>query len=483
MSWTSLSRRLPLVMAAVAALAVLIAALVAWPLLRSAADTSARQALTRTADLTEELLEGNFSGGQGGTLRGGVVGRLEALLAPQRVTAYIVGPDFRAPEPLRASDVATVTSGGSVSDRRTDLAGASYVEGRPVADGVGVLLVQPAAVASDLSSPALWRLALALALGLAVAVVIGTLVARRLTRPLAQAAAAAHAMGTGQRHIRVDPDGPDEVADIAVALNRLSEALSTSEERQREFFLTVSHELRTPLTSVKGYAEALADGVVPAQDVVAVAGVVSAEADHLDRLVADLLDLARLGAVDVAIEPVDVDLALLGADAAAAWAGRAAREGVRFIDEVDRTAHVVRTDPVRVRQIIDNLMENALRVTGEDAPVVLNVGPGPAPGQFVVEVRDGGPGLSAADLAVAFEPGELHARYRGVRKVGSGVGLALVARLAQRLGGVAQAGTAPEGGAAFLVVLPEVAQGSAAVVSSPRSPATALPAAGPTSPA
>ena len=482
MSWTSLSRRLPLVMAAVAAIAVLIAALVAWPLLRSAADTSARQALSRTADLTQELLAGTITGQGPGSLRGGVNNRLEALLAPQEVTAYLVAADAQVPEPLRAADVTTVTTGGTIRDRRADLPSASYVEGRPVADGVGVLLVQPAAVASDLSSPALWRLVLALALGLLVAVVVGTVLARRLTRPLAQAAAAANAMGAGQRDVRVDPSGPDEVADLAVALNRLSTALSTSEERQRQFFLTVSHELRTPLTSVKGYSEALADGVVPTEDVAAVAGVVRAEADHLDRLVADLLDLARLGAVDVAIEPVDLDLAHLGADAAAVWSGRAGREGVRFVDEVDPTSHLVRTDPVRVRQIIDNLMENALRVTADGAPVVLHVGSDQNSGQFAVEVRDGGPGLSPDDLEVAFEPGELHARYRGVRKAGSGVGLALVARLAQRLGGVAQAGTAPEGGASFRVVLPDVNVGAPVRVSPLTSPTTAPPGAGPTSP-
>jgi two-component system sensor histidine kinase BaeS len=187
-----------------------------------------------------------------------------------------------------------------------------------------------------------------------------------------------------------------------------------------------------------------------------VAGVVRGEADHLDRLVADLLDLARLGAVDVAIEPVDIDLAALGAEAASVWTARASRVGVVLRDEVDRAPRPVRTDPVRVRQIVDNLMENALRVTGEGAPVVLHVGGGEQPGTFVVEVRDGGPGLTPDDLAVAFEPGELHARYRGIRKVGSGVGLALVARLAQRLGGVAQAGTAPEGGASFRVVLPSL---------------------------
>ena len=344
-----------------------------------------------------------------------------------------------------------------------------------------MLLVQPAEVARDLSLPALGRLAMALALGLLVAVVIGYWVARRLTRPLVQAAAAANAMSSGQRDVRVDPQGPSEVADIAIALNRLSAALNESEGRQREFFLTVSHELRTPLTSVKGYAEALADGVVPPEDVPAVAGVVRSEADHLDRLVADLLDLARLGAVDVAVEPVDLDLAGLGADAAAAWAGRAARAGVQFVDEVVRTPHPVRTDPVRVRQIIDNLMENALRVTGEGRPVVLRMSAGPAPGEFLVEVRDGGPGLTEEDLAVAFEPGELHARYRGVRKVGSGVGLALVARLAERLGGRAHAGSAPEGGAAFLVVLPDMpSEDGPGAVSWPSTPATEPQGAAPT---
>ena len=95
--------------------------------------------------------------------------------------------------------------------------------------------------------------------------------------------------------------------------------------------------------------------------------------------------------------------------------------------------------------------------------MVLAIGPAQQPGWFQLEVRDGGPGLTADDLTVAFEPGELHARYRGIRKVGSGVGLALVARLAQRLGGRAEAGVAPEGGAAFRVLLPMSLTGAEAI--------------------
>jgi two-component system sensor histidine kinase BaeS len=112
----------------------------------------------------------------------------------------------------------------------------------------------------------------------------------------------------------------------------------------------------------------------------------------------------------------------------------------------------VRTDPIRLRQIIDNLAENALRVSPPDSVIVISVRDAGAWG--IVEVRDSGPGLTDEDVPVAFDPGVLHERYRGVRPVGTGLGLALVARLASGLGGSAEAGVAPEGGARFTVRLP-----------------------------
>jgi two-component system sensor histidine kinase BaeS len=98
------------------------------------------------------------------------------------------------------------------------------------------------------------------------------------------------------------------------------------------------------------------------------------------------------------------------------------------------------------------LLENALRVVPAQAPVVLALHTGPAAARL--EVRDGGPGFTDEDLAVAFERGALSRRYQGVRKVGSGLGLALAARLARRLGAYIEAGHAPEGGAKFTVTFP-----------------------------
>ncbi|MCX6414212.1 MAG: ATP-binding protein [Actinobacteria bacterium] len=152
------------------------------------------------------------------------------------------------------------------------------------------------------------------------------------------------------------------------------------------------------------------------------------------------------------MHPIATDLVEIGNEASAVWADRCARERVGFIPEFTADELPLTTDPMRVRQIIDNLIENALRVSPAGSVIVLAVRR--EPGWAVVEVRDSGPGLTADDLTVAFEPGVLHERYRGVRPVGTGLGLAMVGRLAAGLGGFAEVGTAPEGGACFTVRLP-----------------------------
>jgi len=127
-------------------------------------------------------------------------------------------------------------------------------------------------------------------------------------------------------------------------------------------------------------------------------------------------------------------------------------DGPRLLTELPQAAILVDTDPGRIRQVIDGLCENALRVVPPGAPLVLAVRAGEQGG--VVEIRDGGPGFTDEDLSVAFQRGALHRRYRGIRKTGSGLGLALAARLVGRLGGAIAAGHAPEGGAMFTVTLP-----------------------------
>lgn len=446
----TLARRASQLTGAVAAVVVLIAGPVSLPLVRDAAQNQAQASLANQADLVQQIAlaphdfdaDGGM-GGRGGDDRRALVGVVNYLRV-QGIEVEAIVPGTSVPTDLTSDDVRAIHAGESVSTRSCRSTQCVFVEARPVGVGTGIALVQPTSVVASVTSTAIGRIGLALVIGFVVAVLIGQWFARRLSRPLAQAARAAHELAAGERGVRLVPEGPAEVAEIAVALNVLSEELAVSEGRQREFFLSISHELRTPLTAIRGYAEAMEDGLLPADDIAGVGTVMSAETSRMERLVSDLLDLARTGAVDFPLHLGEVELGSLLREAAEVWATRAAREDVVFRADLTSEPVWVRTDPVRVRQVIDNLAENALRVTPAGAPIVLAL-----TADGIVEVRDGGPGLSSDDLAVAFEPGELYERYKGVRRVGTGFGLALVGRLAQRLGVTARAGVAPEGGAAF----------------------------------
>lgn len=446
----SLASRAALTTGAVAAVAVLIAGIIALPLIRDAAQAQAQASLASQANLVRDIairpndfdMDQDHNGGNPDRALLGVVSYLRA----QGVSVEPIIPGTTVPRYMSDQQIADVVNGQPVSGRKCSQGKCVFIEARPVGTGTGIVLVQPVSVVSSVTTTAIGRIAIALVVGFVVAVFIGLIAARRLVKPLANAADAAHRLALGERDVRVTPEGPDEVAEIAVALNVLAEELAYSEGRQREFFLSISHELRTPLTAIRGYAEAMADGMVSTEETAQVGNVVSAESIRLDRLVSDLLDLARTGAVDFPLTSQTIDLAALVSEAGEVWEARCDKEGTRFSLELPTSPVLVSTDPIRVRQIIDNLAENALRVTPAGAPIVFSVNK-----SAVIEVRDGGPGLSEDDIAVAFKPGELYERYKGVRKVGTGFGLALVGRLAERLGAVATAGKALEGGASFRI--------------------------------
>ncbi|RQX06035.1 two-component sensor histidine kinase [Micromonospora arida] len=445
----TLTARAVLVTCAVALVSVLVTAIVAVPLAIRGAERSEQEALAAQARLAAEVLRTRLDRGRSADEE-----RLIQQLRDQGIDAYLIrrGAVDRAGLPPRV--VQRIGQGRNVSARRPVNGERALVEGRALPGGNGVVLSRP--LANGLWARVLLSLWLPLLAGLTAGVAAGLLLARRLARPIRVAATAAARLRAGDRAVRVPVEPPDEVADLAEALNGLAAALATSEGRQREFLLSVSHELRTPLTAIRGYAEALADGVLGADDTVDTGRTMLAEAQHLDRLIGDLLALARLEAADFPLEPVPVDLTQLAVDAEPTWSGRCAAVGVPFRVETPGQPVPAYTDPGRIRQVVDGLLENALRVVPPGSPVVLAVRPAgadPAHGG-VLEVRDGGPGFTDDDLAVAFERGALHERYRGVRKVGSGLGLALAAGLVRRLGGEIAAGHAPEGGAAFTVRLP-----------------------------
>jgi len=481
-----LGRRTALATTLVALLAVVITGAVFLGQLGDVGELQARRVLGRQADLVVAVYEQPQASAD---LRATVT----RAIGSQQIGLLILGPrgsvrTAMSPVGARwATALPAVTLHRLAGTRRTDVVRTGtgrrvLVATRPLPDGTTALLVQPASQAQELTSALARRLVVALVVALAVATTAGLVLARRLARPLRALATTARDLARGRRDVDValasPAGGPAEIADVADALGGLAAALALSEAGQREFLLSVSHELRTPLTAIRGFAEALADGVTPAGQAGDAGQVILDEALRLDRLVQDLLDLARLDADDFRVDLGPVDLTRIVADAAEVWRRRCMAEGVELRVEVPAGPVVAVADAVRLRQILDGLAENALRLVPAGAPIVFAAraelgsgghgaggggggaggtggGSGSGTGALVavLEVRDGGPGLTDDDLAVAFERSVLYERYRGLRPVSTGLGLALVARLAARLGGRAFAAAAPEGGAAFTIRL------------------------------
>jgi len=448
---STLAQRVALLTTAVAILTALVAGLLAVGLIQRANEASARRTLSRLADVAKATADQGVRADAAQSRARRTLNAIGIGSATVTLTGTVRSDAPLARQALTSKDVAGLLAGHGISGQRIARGHLVYVEGRPTRAG-GIVLVQRRSDALALGQQAITRLLLALAAGVALAIALGVVVARRIARPLRDTAVATHALATGQRNVTAPVRGPAEVAEVAAGVNALSVALEQSEARQREFLLSVSHDLRTPLTAICGYAESLAEGVIAPDGAAAAGAVILTESQRLNRMVSDLLDLARLDARELDVEVVQVDLVELARATAPVWQMRCSSAGTDFRLELPGAAVSVQTDPARVRQVLDGLFDNAIRVTPAGAPIVLAVSG--RSGVGVIEVRDGGPGLTEADIDVAFERAALYQRYRGVRQVGTGLGLAIVHSLVTRLGGRVEAGHAPEGGARFTVLLP-----------------------------
>ena len=291
----SLAARITALCLAVAGVAVLVAGVVAASLVRRTGEDVLSRALAAQADVLASQVDDAGLGSRTG------LGKVPDVVRGQGISVVIVRPrtGVVASDPAVARAATEAGAGGiaggqSISAKRT-VAGQEYlVEARGVGAGSGFALVEPVQMARATQRAVVRDILLALGAGLLVAAVAGLALGRLLARPLRRTADVATTMRQGRRDLRAPVMGPAEVAEVAGAVNELAEALQHSESRQREFLLSVSHELRTPLTAVHGFAESLADGVVTGEQARQAGQTIQRESQRLERLVSDLLDLARL---------------------------------------------------------------------------------------------------------------------------------------------------------------------------------------------
>ena len=212
----------------------------------------------------------------------------------------------------------------------------------------------------SLLSPYVWGLLIAAAAGGLLAALAAFLLARRISRPVDRVAAAARSLARGTHPEPVPVEGATEIATLAGAFNDLAAQLQRAQEAERNFLLSVSHELKTPLTAIRGYAEAVEDGAIDPREA---AATVAAEARRLERLVSDLLDLARMNRTDFSVHNSEIDLAEVAEDAVRRYEQQADSVRRRRCSAVADGPAPAIADADRVLQVVSNLVENALRLT------------------------------------------------------------------------------------------------------------------------
>jgi signal transduction histidine kinase len=303
-----------------------------------------------------------------------------------------------------------------------DARGSEFIVAVPVQEGgqvVGAIrLVESLAGVQSRITDARWRLAGGGLLALLGGALLAALLATTVVRPVRHLEEAAKQLGDGDLDARADASQLTELASLANSFNTMADHLSSNVSAQREFAANASHQLKTPLTGLKLTLEAILAGD-SASDVGSRKAL--EQVDRLDRLAQDLLLLAQASTATVTASPVD--LGEMAETVVEHWQETARRAGKNLTFETGRRA-VVRADPADVEQMLDNLVDNAIRYSEKEATITV------ATDATIASVEDSGPGLTEEDRARVFER-----FYRGSRAPvsrGTGLGLPIVVELARR---------------------------------------------------
>lgn len=327
------------------------------------------------------------------------------------------------------------------SDGQTTYQGQRQLYSYRTLPHLGLILLRPASLRAAAWRPFLLDLLLAALAGAAFAATVSFLLARSIARPIRRVADATRALAAEERHQPLPSEGSSELVSLAQAFNQMAEQLAASREAERDFLLSVSHELKSPLTAIRGYAEGLGEGVFGAEEAARTIGV---EANRLERLVRDLLDLARMKRSEFSVRREAVDLSEIAREAVRRHEVAAQHFDVAL--SASGAESWVEADIDRLLQVTSNLVENGLRVTPPGGSVTVRA----EPGRLVVS--DTGPGIPDDDVARAFERFYLYDKIGKGRPVGSGLGLAIVKQLSTAMGGDVQVESGP-GGTTFSVSL------------------------------
>ncbi|TLN17395.1 HAMP domain-containing protein, partial [bacterium] len=284
---------------------------------------------------------------------------------------------------------------------------------------------------------------------LVIAVILALLMGSWLAVPLQKLEQAAKRMSKGDLTQRVTVSGNDELAALGQSFNQMAASLQDSEQRRQAMTADIAHELRTPLAVQRAQLEAMQDGIYPLT--VGNLQIALDQNGTLSRLVEDLRTLALADARELHLERGSVDLRRLANDVLGRFQPVGLERSISITLEAQDCPKVL-GDELRIEQILNNLLANAVRHTPQDGTILIAI----ACKTNLVEtiVHDSGPGIAESALPHIFERFYRADRSRSREEGGTGLGLAIARQLAELMGGTLTAANHPHGGAIFTLVLP-----------------------------
>ena len=284
----------------------------------------------------------------------------------------------------------------------------------------------------------------------ALALALVQLLAHGMTYPLREMVAAARAMARGDYSRRVTATSRDEVGELARAFNSMAAELEQVDRVRRDLVANASHELRTPIGALRARLENLVDGVETAEP--EVLEDLLRHVERLGDLVQQLLDLSKLESGVVPLDRTTVNAGDLLERVADEWRTRAAERRVHLNVELDRSDLVLEVDEQRLRQVLGNLVANAIRHSPDGSDVVLRASS--QDGHARLEVEDEGPGIPPGETQRVFERFYRSDRARSADDGGSGLGLAIARWIVELHGGSIRVDPASARGCRIVVELP-----------------------------
>lgn len=392
---------------------------------------------------------GQGPGGQGAGGAGRGQGRNRAAVADSSGAVVVAGIGYQVGEQIPESTLqggAPIVVEGEVVGTVVQLRGAPVVTaaGSAFLERVNTLLIVTAIGAT------------------LVALLLGVLLARTVTRPIRELTAAAYAVAHGELGRSVQVHSSDELGALATAFNQMSADLAQAQERRQQMTADIAHDLRTPVSIIQGHAEALQDGVLPPSD--ENFRLIHEEALRLNRMVEDLRTLSRAEAGELPLLKRAVAVGPWLQGLVEAQRPRATQRKITLETKIEAEGTVT-MDADRMAQVVNNLIDNALRHTPEGGKVVVGTRQVTAPGQapphalprqgetMALFVQDTGSGIAPEDLPHLFERFYRGDKSRRRHEGGSGLGLAIARSIVAMHGGRIWAESVPGNGAVFVVAL------------------------------